>query len=144
MDIQEQWDRKILDLWFNYKNAFMYVTAKIFVEHHNLSDDEFAALKRTPAGDYYLNHMTVTRFVAVALPRLNNVIWDAKPGDVERLLRVMRKCTNTERSMSAKENAEMRERSKTRSDFNRALEVRQAIGKRLDSHRRSSQWGVCK
>lgn len=74
MDLQEEWDRFLIDCWIADRGRKMYIMSRGFQVDHGQSSDNFdnpLKLDRFP-DNYYRSNLDVFGFVAKYLPRLSN------------------------------------------------------------------------
>ena len=74
MDIQEEWDRFIVDCWIADKSRMMNIMARGFQMDHGVSSEDYSnplKLKRFPDDDHP-GCMDVFQFVAKYLPKVSN------------------------------------------------------------------------
>lgn len=86
-ELQEKWDKMLLDVWMTAKGASMWIVIAQFKESNSLQPNVFLTdlgLKRVPQYKNQ-NDMDIFGFMALTMPQISNWLIDTKKEDKVRL-----------------------------------------------------------
>ncbi len=90
VNLQREWDRLLIEKFYNSDTLKMYVVAHIFKRNFGITDEQFGQLKRIPRLPGQTNVYT-SRFICAYLPKIADILWKHKANEVETLADAMSK-----------------------------------------------------
>lgn len=90
VNLQREWDRLLIEKFYNSDTLKMYVVAHIFKRNFGITDEQFSQLKRIPKLPGQTNVYT-SRFICAYLPKIADILWKHKANEVETLADAMSK-----------------------------------------------------
>ena len=90
VNLQREWDRLLIEKFYNSDTLKMYVVAHIFKRNFGITDEQFSQLKRIPRLPGQTNVYT-SRFICAYLPKIADILWKHKANEVETLADAMSK-----------------------------------------------------
>ena len=82
--LQESWDKRLIENCRNKDFRYINILVHIFTNEEKVPLQRLNTLKRTPKHAWQFG-ITVPRFVAAYLPKLNDLLWDSKMTDQQIL-----------------------------------------------------------
>lgn len=139
--LQDEWDRGLIHLWRTYPSLKMYRVATHFMAKYRLNADQMFSLKRTPKP--WEQKITVSRFIAAYLPRLNAHLWNNNKTE-EELFSICKKEIKLHRPADDRQYIEEHtELARSKKDY-RLSQIEYAESGRLWENQKLSNWGVVK
>ena len=90
VNLQREWDRLLIEKFYNADTLKMYAVAHIFKRNFSITDEQFSQLKRIPRLPGQTNVYT-SRFICAYLPKIADILWKHKANEVETLADAMSK-----------------------------------------------------
>lgn len=90
VNLQREWDRLLIEKFYNSDTLKMYVVAHIFKRNFGITDEQFNQLRRIPRLPGQANVYT-SRFICAYLPKIADILWKHKASEVETLADSMSK-----------------------------------------------------
>jgi len=78
--LQESWDKRLIEDCRSKDFRYINILVHIFMDEEKVPIQRLNTLKRTPKHTWQFG-ITVPRFVAAYLPKLNELLWDSKMTD---------------------------------------------------------------
>lgn len=144
---QMKWDRFLVHSFFTSPSVKTYRIAHQFQELHNLSEEQFFALKRVPSRIYPHMRVEFSRFVCAHLPTIAKVLWQKNKEDSDKIALAINKTNVDTRKVAADENKLRSDRNAIRSNVSVGARVARKIelfNQNWKSYNRNNQWGVTK
>jgi len=88
VNLQREWDRLLIEKFYNSDTLKMYVVAHIFKRNFGITDEQFDKLRRIPRLPGQKNVYT-SRFICAYLPKIADILWKHKASEVETLANFM-------------------------------------------------------
>ena len=82
--LQESWDKRLIEAFRSKHFRYVNVFVKVFLDEEKVPIQRLNTLKRTPKHVWQFG-ITVPRFVAAYLPKLNDLLWDSNMTDQQIL-----------------------------------------------------------
>ena len=90
VNLQREWDRLLIEKFYNSDTLKMYVVAYIFKRNFGITDEQFDELRRIPRLVGQKNVYT-SRFICAYLPKIADILWRHKAEETETLADAMSK-----------------------------------------------------
>ena len=90
VNLQREWDRLLIEKFYNSDTLKMYVVAHIFKRNFGITDEQFNELIRIPRLVGQKNVYT-SRFICAYLPKIADILWKHKAEETETLADAMSK-----------------------------------------------------
>ena len=88
VNLQREWDRLLIEKFYNSDTLKMYVVAYIFKRNFGITDEQFDELRRIPRLVGQKNVYT-SRFICAYLPKIADILWKHKAEETETLANAM-------------------------------------------------------
>jgi hypothetical protein len=102
IEMQQKWDKFLIDAWFVNKGARMCNIKNQFVDINPMEEEEYKKLLRVPLyGHEYKND--VFSFIAIGYSVISNLLLSTKKSDTERIDKILIKFSKMKKLISVKD-----------------------------------------